>query len=106
MQTNRRAAEAMGLELFDALKPAQQRAILESHDDVGGERIRVSTRSSTRRALEGAELVEPGARYFTPWGLFVFRVALSRHRSRIAIAAATHRARRGNPTGEDRLMSA
>lgn len=82
--TNRRAAEAMALEAFDALRPAQQRAILDALDVGTTPRILTSTNSHTRRALERAELVVPGLRDFTPWGLFVYRCAASRKADELA----------------------
>jgi hypothetical protein len=74
MSTNHRAAEAMALEDFHKLREPQQRAVLTAHND-GWPRIRVDTRSDTRRALEVARIIEPGSRDFTPWGLFVYTTA-------------------------------
>ncbi|HVI00893.1 MAG TPA: hypothetical protein VM869_19385 [Enhygromyxa sp.] len=34
--------------------------------------------STTSRALERLELVQPGTRDFTPWGLFIYRTAKAR----------------------------
>jgi hypothetical protein len=105
MRSNRRSAEAMSLETFDHLPSPQQQAVLGAHDNPGGPELLVSTRSSTRRALETAELVEPGSRSFTPWGAFVYRVARARHRERIESKAAAH-AGRGNRSSRSRLEAA
>lgn len=78
-QVNKRAAEALALQAFDDLRAAQRKAILAATDD-DAPALRVGTRSNIRRALERAEIVKPGSRSFTPWGLFMLRAAQARKR--------------------------
>ncbi|HVI04131.1 MAG TPA: hypothetical protein VM869_35815 [Enhygromyxa sp.] len=93
---NRCAAEALALEDFSELSEAQKLAILDALDVGTNPRIKSTTGSKTRRALERLELVQPGTRDFTPWGLFIYRTAKARSDQARRELAAKASARRGN----------